>query len=356
MRFGLGRKKQDLEALVLEAAEAVCDGQAGVSVQIVDGKQAVVMLEVAPERGAALEGMRQDVERAIYGVKGVRQAQVVLTAEAAPVAEAPKVNPQPPAPDILAHVKRVILVASGKGGVGKSTVAANLAVALASSGQSVGLLDADIYGPSQPRMMGLSGQKPEGTQGRIMPLEAHGVKVMSVGFMVDEEAALVWRGPIVQKALMQLIRDVEWGTEDSPLDILVIDMPPGTGDVQLSLAQKIDIAGAVIVSTPQDIALIDARKGIEMFRKVDIPILGVVENMSTHICSNCGHEEHVFGHGGAQEEAKRLGAPFLGEIPLSADIRMASDVGEMGGDFHIVFDSVAKKVIEILGALEKGAV
>ncbi len=229
----------------------------------------------------------------------------------------------------LEHVKRVIMIASGKGGVGKSTVTANLAIALNAQGKRVGIMDADIYGPSQPRMMGIDGQKPDGSQGQIIPLNANDVRVMSIGLMVDPDAALVWRGPIVQKALMQLMFDVEWGTKEDPLDILLIDMPPGTGDVQLTLSQKIQIDSAVIVSTPQDIALIDARRGISMFNKVNIPILGIIENMSTHICSACGHEDHIFGHDGAKKEAEKLNVAFLGEIPLKAEIREQADTGEI---------------------------
>jgi ATP-binding protein involved in chromosome partitioning len=192
----------------------------------------------------------------------------------------------------------------------------------------VGLLDGDIYGPSQPKLTGLEGYKPELTKERkIIPPEAYGMKVMSIGFMVEAEKALVWRGPMVQSALYQLFRDVQWAEDGEVLDVLIVDMPPGTGDAQLTLAQKVPVTGAVIVSTPQDIALADARKGVEMFRAVDVPILGLIENMSTHICTNCGHEEHIFGHGGARAEAAKLGVPFLGEIPLSADIREKADAG-----------------------------
>jgi ATP-binding protein involved in chromosome partitioning len=231
-------------------------------------------------------------------------------------------------PKLAPDIKAIIVVASGKGGVGKSTVAAGLALALAGRGLKTGLLDADIYGPSQPKMMGLEGYKPEQKDGKIQPPLRHGIKVISIGFMVDADKALIWRGPMVQTAIYQLFRDVDWGTKEEPLDVLIVDMPPGTGDAQLTIAQKIPVAGAVIVSTPQDIALIDARKAIAMFQKTDVPILGIIENMSTHICSNCGHEEHIFGHGGAKLEAEKLSVPFLGEIPLSRVVREQSDAGE----------------------------
>jgi ATP-binding protein involved in chromosome partitioning len=226
----------------------------------------------------------------------------------------------------IAQVKSIVAVASGKGGVGKSTVAINLAVALARQGVATGLLDADIYGPSVPRLSGV-GRKPEaaaGTEKRLQPLEAYGLKLMSMGFLVPEEAPMIWRGPMVQSALMQLLRDVEWGE----LDVLVIDMPPGTGDAHLTLAQQVPVAGAVIVSTPQDLALIDARKAIAMFEKVRVPILGIVENMSYFLCPHCGERSDVFGHGGARDEALRRGVPFLGEVPLQLAIRERSDAGE----------------------------
>ena len=348
MRFSFGKKLQDIERMVMDVAAQICHGRAIISVHMGAGGAVMVMLEVDSALGPSLEGMRQEVERAVGLVKGVHSTQVVLTAEVKPSPIKPLATPAS-VPNLLAHVKKVILVASGKGGVGKSTVAAQLAISMSKSGQSVGLLDADIYGPSQPRMMGIEGQKPDGVQGRIEPLTAHGVKVMSIGLMVDASQALVWRGPIVQKALMQMLSDTVWGSAETPLDILVVDMPPGTGDVQLSIAQKINITGAVIVSTPQDIALIDARKGVEMFRKVSVPILGVIENMSTHICSACGHEEHVFGHGGAKAEAERMGVPFLGEIPLSAAVRVASDAGEIAAD-----PAFADLAVRVLDALKDG--
>ena len=221
-------------------------------------------------------------------------------------------------------VRNIIAVASGKGGVGKSTTAANLALGLAHEGAAVGLLDADIYGPSQPRMMGLAGERPTSRDGqRMRPLEAHGVRVMSIGFLVEEEQPMVWRGPMVTSALQQLLTETEWGE----LDYLVVDMPPGTGDIQLTLSQRVPVSGAVVVTTPQDIALLDARKGLRMFQKVDVPVLGIVENMSTHVCSNCGHEEPVFGEGGGARMAAQYGVALLGQLPLDIRIREQTDGG-----------------------------
>lgn len=223
----------------------------------------------------------------------------------------------------LAGVKNIIAVASGKGGVGKSTVAANLALALLAEGASVGVLDADIYGPSQPRMLGIEG-RPDSPDGKsITPKNAHGLQAMSIGLLVGEDTPMIWRGPMVTQALMQLLGDTRW----QQLDYLIIDLPPGTGDIQLTLAQKVPVAGAVIVTTPQDIALLDARKALKMFEKVEVPVLGIVENMATHICSHCGHEEHVFGEGGGQRMAEQYGVPLLGSLPLDIRIREQTDGG-----------------------------
>ncbi len=346
-------KQNALQDVALQVLRDVLDpfsGQDIVSLGMVNGVQvdaegrAVFAIEVAAERAADLEAMRAEAEKAVARIDGIKKVTAVLTAEAEPPKRTPKTpHEMPKVEENALPIRKIIAVASGKGGVGKSTLAANLAVALARSGQKVGLLDADIYGPSQPRMMGLSGQKPGGEKGAIIPLEAHGVKVMSIGFMVEEDSALIWRGPMAQSAMMQLLTDVEWGTTEEPLDVLLIDMPPGTGDIALSLSQKVPVSGAIIVSTPQDIALLDARKGIAMFQKVDVPILGVIENMSTHICTNCGHEEHIFGHGGAKAEAEKLGVPFLGEVPLSMPIRQAADDGQI--QELDIFAGIAKNIL-----------
>ncbi len=303
--------------------------------QVAEGGAVIFMIEVDPARGAKLEPLRQEAERAAASVPGVKKVTAVLTAQKVSANDqARDPHGMEKNPKLELPIKNIIAVASGKGGVGKSTVALNLAVALARGGKSVGLLDADIYGPSMPKMSGLEGQRPkQNDDGKLIPLEAHGLKIMSIGFMLDKEAPLVWRGPMVQTAVYQMLRDVEWGTEENKLDVLIVDMPPGTGDAQLTLAQKVPVTGAVIVSTPQDIALIDARKAVAMFEKVGVKILGIIENMSTYICSNCGHEEHIFGHGGARKEAERLKVPFLGEIPLNAEIRKNSDEGKpVAGD------------------------
>ena len=223
----------------------------------------------------------------------------------------------------LPNVKNIIAVASGKGGVGKSTVAVNLALALAAEGAKVGILDADIYGPSQPRMLGIHG-RPESPDGKtIVPMTAHGLQAMSIGFLVDEETPMIWRGPMVTQAMMQLLGDTRWDM----LDYLIIDLPPGTGDIQLTLSQKVPVAGAVIVTTPQDIALLDARKALKMFEKVEVPVLGIVENMATHVCTNCGHEEHIFGAGGGERMAEQYQVPYLGSLPLDIRIREQADGG-----------------------------
>jgi len=288
-----------------------------------------------PSRAAELEAMRLAAERAVKAIAEVETVLVTLTAErpAQPAAQAARRPSGQPARvhggavrgrTPIVGVEHIIAIASGKGGVGKSTTAANLALALAADGLRVGILDADIYGPSMPRLFGLTG-KPEVTEGRlIQPLKAHGLKIMSMGFLVSEQTAMVWRGPMVAGAVQQLLREVAW----EPLDLLVVDMPPGTGDAQLTLAQSVALSGAVIVSTPQDLALIDARRGVEMFRKVDAPILGIIENMSTFICPNCGMRHDIFGHGGARKEAARIGVPFLGEIPLEMALRETSDAGQ----------------------------
>ena len=265
-------------------------------------------------------------EQAIKTIRGIKQVQIIVTAhqESKPkkTANIEKIN---------VDAKQVIAIASGKGGVGKSTVAMNIACGLAKSGQKIGLLDADIYGPSIPRMTGLSGQKPtQNDEEKIIPLQSHNVDIMSIGFMIGEENPLIWRGPMVQSAFTQLLQDVAW----EGLDTLIIDLPPGTGDIQLTMAQRVPLTGAIIVSTPQDIALIDVRKGIEMFEKVNVPILGLIENMSYHVCGECGNHDHIFGHGGARQQAESLNIPFLGDIPLNSKIRQMADEGQPVDEFY----------------------
>lgn len=281
-----------------------------------------------PGQARALAPARDAAEAAVRALPGVTGASVVLTAHG-PAEKAPpslKIggHPTPQAgPQAIPGVRRILAVGSGKGGVGKSTVSSNLAVALARKGRRVGLLDADIHGPSQPRMMGVS-DRPASPDGKtILPLRAHGVTMMSIGLMLKDGEAVIWRGPMLQGALQQLLGQVQWGE----LDVLIIDLPPGTGDVQLSLAQKTPLTGALVVSTPQDVALIDARRAINMFDKLKVPVLGLIENMSSYVCPNCGHEAHLFGHGGVAAEAERIGVPFLGELPLSLDVRLAGDAG-----------------------------
>jgi len=291
-------------------------------------------LAVPREQARALEPLRLAAERAAAAVPGVLSATAVLTAhrEAAPAAPKPAAPPRPhghgaaaPAgqgPMLLPDVKHIVAVASGKGGVGKSTTAVNLAVALAAQGLKVGLLDADIYGPSLPQMLGAR-EKPRTEGQRIIPIQRWGLLAMSIGFLVDNETPMIWRGPMVMGALEQLMGQVNWGS----LDIMLVDMPPGTGDAQLTMSQRVPLAGAVIVSTPQDVALIDARRGVKMFEKVNVPVLGLIENMSFYCCPNCGHRADLFGHGGARAEAGRLGVEFLGELPLKLEIRELADAG-----------------------------
>jgi ATP-binding protein involved in chromosome partitioning len=307
------------------------DGRDLVAARLVDsiscGDGAVhVALRTERAHLSAMEAAARQVEEALRAAPGVDQVSVVLTShrQAAPaVAAQPVAGHGPPAGEkYLQDVKSVIAVASGKGGVGKSTVAVNLAVAMAQTGLRVGLIDADIHGPSLPRMLGASG-KPGLRDKTMIPVEAFGLKCMSMGFLVPEEQAMIWRGPMVMGALSQILGQTDWGA----LDVMVVDMPPGTGDAQLTLSQRVDLAGAVIVSTPQDIALLDARRGVAMFEKVGVRILGVVENMSFFECPHCGGRTDVFGHGGAQAEAATLGVPFLGAVPLLMDVREAGDAG-----------------------------
>jgi ATP-binding protein involved in chromosome partitioning len=327
-------RKRDIVSLGMVSGLVIKDGHIGFT------------LEVDPQRGPALEPLRKAAEQAVDQLPGVLSVTAVMTAEkpaggAAPghshahdhghahghshaPAPAAAGGGRPEARALVPGVRSIVAVASGKGGVGKSTTAVNLALGLQAGGRSVGLLDADIYGPSAPRMMGISG-KPTSRDGKVLqPMENYGVRCMSMGFLVAEDTPMIWRGPMVMSALQQMLRDVAWGE----LDILVVDMPPGTGDAQLTMAQQVPLTGAVIVSTPQDIALLDARKGLNMFRKVDVPVFGIVENMSYFICPNCGHRSEIFSHGGARREAERLGVDFLAEIPLDPVIRETSDAGQ----------------------------
>ena len=359
---------KDLVSLGMIGGLAIKDGNVGFAI------------EVAAARGASAEPLRKAAEQAVFALDGVTSVTAVLTAHRAggrsprralrkqaarPGFERPNRpkrpnrKPLPRAPSKGGGADRIgsiIAVASGKGGVGKSTTAANLALALMAEGARVGLLDADIYGPSMPRMMGVSG-KPTTADGKVLdPMVGHGVKLMSMGFLVDEETPMIWRGPMVMSALQQLLQDVDWG----PLDVLVVDMPPGTGDAQLTMAQTAKLAGAVIVSTPQDIALLDARKGLNMFRKVDVPVLGIVENMSYFECPHCGERSHIFSHGGARLEAERLGVDFLGEIPLDIAIRKSSDdgrpivVSDPDGAHATAYRDIAGRILDRLEAGSAG--
>ena len=340
---------------------------------IADGK-VFFSVTVPANRAEELESLRQAAEAAVRSIPGVKGAMVALTAEkqgggmgTAP--QKPKPTPAParpaaahpvagsqagqqPAKADVPGIKAIVAVASGKGGVGKSTTAVNLALGLKALGLKVGILDADIYGPSMPRLLGIKG-KPQTADGKTLkPMEAYGLKVMSMGFLVDEDTPMIWRGPMVVSALRQMLRDVTWGE----LDVLVVDMPPGTGDVQLTMAQQVPLAGAVIVSTPQDLALIDARKGLNMFKRVDVPLLGIVENMSYFVAPDTGKRYDIFGHGGAKAEAERLGVPFLGEVPLTMDVRETSDAGtpvvaaNPDGAQAIVYRAIAEKVMSEMGS------
>ncbi|HEX6144419.1 MAG TPA: Mrp/NBP35 family ATP-binding protein [Geminicoccaceae bacterium] len=328
---------------VLGALAAVVDPARGRSVVDLGMVSGIVIrdgnigfaLEVEPSEAEAKEPVRQASEAAVLALPGATSVTAVLTAERPGGGASPRAAPSGPAAGPrapatggsgqtgLPGIGAVIAVASGKGGVGKSTTSANLALALAALGRRVGLLDADIYGPSQPRMLGITG-KPSSPDGKkLRPMENYGIKVMSMGFLVDEDAPMIWRGPMVQSAIQQMVSDVEWGE----LDVLVVDLPPGTGDAQLTMAQRVPLAGAVIVSTPQDIALLDARKAVNMFRKVDVPILGVIENMSYFLCPHCGGRSEIFAQGGARTTAETFGVDFLGEIPLDLQIRELTDAG-----------------------------
>ena len=277
-------------------------------------------LEIDPAQAEAMEPLRRKAEQAVAGLKGVESASAILTAHRK---SAPDSAPKTREKMAFPNIKHIVAVASGKGGVGKSTTAANLAIAFSQIGLKTGLLDADIYGPSVPRLFHLAGKPQVGDDKKLVPMHQYGIAVMSMGFLIAEDAPMIWRGPMVHSAITQLFRDVAWGD----LDILVVDLPPGTGDAQLTLAQSVPLAGAVIVSTPQDIALIDARKGLNMFRRVEVPVLGIIENMSFFLCPHCHERSDIFSHGGARDEAQKLDLPFLGEIPLDIAIRQTSDEG-----------------------------
>ena len=354
------------EAVLERLARIAAPGGKGdiVAAGMIDGVHTtadtvIFSIRVPAELARKLEPLRAAAEQAVASLEGVGKVTAILTAErksgAAPPPSAaagqgrasdPQAGGKPATKAGVSGVRQIIAVASGKGGVGKSTTSVNLALALAGHGKRVGILDADIYGPSMPRMLGISG-KPT-ADGRILtPMEGYGLQVMSIGFLVEEDTPMIWRGPMVISALTQMLREVAW----DDLDILVVDMPPGTGDAQLTMAQNVPLAGAVIVSTPQDIALIDARKGINMFKRVDVPILGLIENMSTFICPKCGERSDIFGHGGAREEAKRIGADFLGEVPLHIDIRSHSDggtpvvVSQPDGPHAAIYREIAGRVL-----------
>jgi ATP-binding protein involved in chromosome partitioning len=349
-------------AAVLTALNGVRDPKSGrglpaaglVQALVVAPGRAGFMMEVAADEGELYAPVRDEAEAALRAVPGVERAQVVLTAKAEPSRKAAPATPAMKEPEIVrvrrgakmsdaaqaqnapgprpasaskpAHVRFVVAVASGKGGVGKSTVAVNLACAMAMLGRRVGLLDADVYGPSIPRMTGAHDEPELGPDRKLVPLEAHGLKIMSIGLLVDEAAPMIWRGPMASSALNQMLNDVSWGSEAEPLDVLVIDMPPGTGDIQLTLAQRVALDGAVVVSTPQEVALIDVRRGVSMFEKTRVPILGVIENMAFFVDLS-GAQIPIFGHGGAKATAETLGAPFLGEIPIEIALREACDAG-----------------------------
>jgi len=369
------------EQQVLAALRQVVDADKGkdiVSLGMVAGVQlrqghVGFTIEVEPERGPKLEPLRRAAEKAVESLPGVLSVTAVLTAQKSPggatARPAPAQGhghghphaPRPGAPvaqkPMVPGVKSIIAVASGKGGVGKSTIAVNLALGLSAIGLKIGLLDADIYGPSMPRMLGIAG-KPQSRDGKVLePMAKYGLRVMSMGFLVAEDTPMIWRGPMVMSALSQMLRDVDWGE----LDVMVVDMPPGTGDAQLTMAQQVPLAGAVIVSTPQDIALLDARKGLNMFRKVDVPVLGIVENMSYFLCPHCGERSEIFSHGGARREAEKLGADFLGEVPLHIAIRETSDEGrpivvsEPQSPHAQIFRDMASRVAEKLGSSKRQA-
>ena len=314
----------------------------------VDGGAVTLEVELGYPAKTQIEPMRRQVEAALGAIAGVTSVKAAVTSRIVPHSAQGGVK-------LVPGVKNIIAVASGKGGVGKSTTAVNLALALAAEGAQVGVLDADIYGPSQPMMLGITGRPETKDNKSFEPMERHGLQANSIGFLIDVDTPMVWRGPMATGAMEQLFRDTRW----RDLDYLIVDMPPGTGDIQLTLAQKIPVTGAVIVTTPQDIALIDARKGLKMFQKVGVPILGIVENMSTHICSKCGHEEHIFGAGGAERMSKDLGVEVLGHLPLDIRIREQTDSGnptvvaDPDGLVADIYRAIARRVAVKIADLQK---
>jgi ATP-binding protein involved in chromosome partitioning len=344
--------------------DVVSAGMVGAKDIAVEGGKVVVTINVPEGFPGDLGQVQAEVEAEIKGMDGVDNLLVVLTAQSsAPAAKSrpkPASNPGVPGPDMrpaqsaIPGIKHIVAVASGKGGVGKSTTAVNLAATLRVLGFKVGLLDADIYGPSIPRLLDIQ-DRPAIVNDRVIPIEKYGMKIMSMGFFMEEENPVIWRGPMVVSALMQMTREVDWGE----LDFLVLDMPPGTGDAQLTMAQQTPLSGAVIVSTPQDLALIDARKGLKMFKDVDVPILGIVENMSSFVCPHCGEVSEIFGHGGAEADARRLNVGFLGAIPLHMDIRLNSDAGkplivaEPDGPHAKIYQKIALQVAALLGEADE---
>src|SRR4029450_2393638 len=358
--------KQDVLAALAKVSSpdgsVLTDGRVLSDVVVSDGK-VFLSLTVAAAAVKAWEPVRKIAEDAVRSLPGVQSALVALTAERAPGSRAtqtaqraqPHARAAPPADKVqpgVPGVEAVIAVASGKGGVGKSTTAVNLALGLRDLGLKVGMLDADIYGPSLPKLLAIK-EKPHTIGGtRLKPIDRYGLSVMSIGFLIDEETPMIWRGPMVMSAITQMLRDVEWGN----LDVMVVDLPPGTGDAHLTMAQQVPLKGAVIVSTPQDLALIDARRGVAMFKRVNVPVLGVVENMSYFLCPTCGTRSDIFSHGGAQKEAERLGVPFLGGVPVEMSIREKSDAGlpvvatAPDGDHARIYREIASKVLAQLRA------
>jgi ATP-binding protein involved in chromosome partitioning len=367
-------QQQVLDGLAkVMSPRGVALGNAGVlsAISVGDGK-VFFSINVDASEARAWESVRAEAEAAVRAIPGVTAAMVALTAErkAGPAAPPPPHRHAPGVPHVSSHrppqqpasgspmsrqaeipgIAAVIAVASGKGGVGKSTTALNLALGLRDLGLRVGLLDADIYGPSVPRLTGIREKPQLNDDKKMIPIVRFGLAIMSIGFLVEEDTAMIWRGPMVMSAITQMLRDVAWGT----LDVLVVDMPPGTGDAQLTLAQNVPLKGAVIISTPQDLSLIDARRGLAMFKKVNVPVLGIVENMSYFQCPQCGTRSDIFGHGGARHEAERLGVPFLGEIPLHMSIRVTSDSGtpvvesEPDGPHAAIYRAIGAKVREQL--------